>query len=375
MTRALEKLRTRLLKHGVTLTTTVIASAVASNAIQAAPVGLATTISAAGIAGATATTALIMTTLQKLAVTAALTVSVGVGIYEAKEATKARSEVQALQQQQAPLIEQAGQIKAEREKLASRLSSLADEMEKRKGNLTELLKLRGEVTLLGNQLREADKLGQQFAQITNGPTVVKLDPVGNIILELNPITNEFARSVGYGLASSHREYVFKKLNLLKQRIQLSESQEQSAQDLLNQYVENLYKPRTASSPGELAAAMNPSRQLEAKIKQLLSPEQKIAYEDMAQGLNLAAARYQASIELLDMQKIIPLSIAQQQRAFEVLVPLHKTDFPELFNPVHNKPLAYEDELSALKDILNEDELKIYGDYRQSLMFTNQFKRP
>lgn len=156
VTRALEKLRTRLLKHGVTLTTTVIASAVASNAIQAAPAGLAATISAAGIAGATATTVLIMTTLQKLAVTAALTVSVGVGIYEAKEAAKARTEVQALKQQQAPLAEQVQQLQAERNKATNQIDWLKEELANAEKKNLELLKLRGEVTLLRNAEQQSD---------------------------------------------------------------------------------------------------------------------------------------------------------------------------------------------------------------------------
>ncbi len=46
VTRALEKLRARFVKRGVTLTATVIAGVVAANSVQAAPVGLAVTITA-----------------------------------------------------------------------------------------------------------------------------------------------------------------------------------------------------------------------------------------------------------------------------------------------------------------------------------------
>jgi RNA polymerase sigma factor (sigma-70 family) len=56
--RALEKLRARLVKRGVTLTATVIAGAVAANSVQAAPVALVQTISAVAVAkGAAAGTA------------------------------------------------------------------------------------------------------------------------------------------------------------------------------------------------------------------------------------------------------------------------------------------------------------------------------
>jgi len=91
--RALEKLRKFFAKRGVTLGTAAIAGALAAQAETAAPVGLAAAISAAGIklAASTVTTAIMMTILQKLAVTSALTLSVGWGIYQANEAAQARA--------------------------------------------------------------------------------------------------------------------------------------------------------------------------------------------------------------------------------------------------------------------------------------------
>ena len=166
VTRALEKLRTRLLKHGLTLTTTVIASTVASHAIQAAPVGLAATISAAGIAGATATTVLIMTTLQKLAVTAALTVSVGLGIYEAKEAAKARTEVQTLQQQQAPLAGQVQQLQEELSKATNLIAGLNVDLLKNNKNKLELLKLRGQVKTQESQEHELARFREENQKLS-----------------------------------------------------------------------------------------------------------------------------------------------------------------------------------------------------------------
>jgi len=61
--RALEKLRAIFVKRGVTLTATVIAGAVAANSVQAAPVGLAMTVTAAAAKGAAVSTSI--TTLVK----------------------------------------------------------------------------------------------------------------------------------------------------------------------------------------------------------------------------------------------------------------------------------------------------------------------
>ena len=61
--RALEKLRALFVKRGVTLTATVIAGAVASNSVQAAPVGLAVKVSVVAAKGAAVSTSI--TTLVK----------------------------------------------------------------------------------------------------------------------------------------------------------------------------------------------------------------------------------------------------------------------------------------------------------------------
>ena len=63
VTRALDKLRARFVKRGVTLTATVLAGAVAANAVQAAPVAMAIKISVVAAKGAAVTTSI--TTLVK----------------------------------------------------------------------------------------------------------------------------------------------------------------------------------------------------------------------------------------------------------------------------------------------------------------------
>lgn len=166
--RGLEKLRKLFGKRGVTLTATVIAGAVTANAIKAAPVGLAVKISAAAITGTATTAALIMTTIQKIAVTAALTVSVGVGIYQAKEAAKAHAEAQALQQQQAPLAEQIQQLQSERDAVTNRLAWMTEEMAKNEKNNLELLQLRGEIGILKGRLADSERNSRTWqSDVTN----------------------------------------------------------------------------------------------------------------------------------------------------------------------------------------------------------------
>src|SRR5262249_24171709 len=67
--RALEKLRSIFAKRGVKLSAAVIAGSVSANSVQAAPIGLATTISAVagkGLATSASTTALVNGTLKTM---------------------------------------------------------------------------------------------------------------------------------------------------------------------------------------------------------------------------------------------------------------------------------------------------------------------
>lgn len=151
VTRALEKLRGIFAKRGVTLTGAAIACAVSANAVQTVPVGLAAKISAAAlVAGATltATTTVVMTALHKTIIGATLAAAVATGIYEARQASNARTEVRALKEQQATVVEQIQQLQRERDNAVSQLAAQHEDNERLKRNTAELLKLRGEVTQL-----------------------------------------------------------------------------------------------------------------------------------------------------------------------------------------------------------------------------------
>ena len=90
----------------------------------------------------TATKAIVMTTLQKAIIGATLAAAVGTGIYatyEARQASTRRAEVQTLQQQQRPLVEQIQHLQRERDDATNRLASLTDENAALKRNPTEVL--------------------------------------------------------------------------------------------------------------------------------------------------------------------------------------------------------------------------------------------
>ena len=165
VSRAVERLREFFSKRNVTVGASGLAVLISANAVQAAPIGLAATISAAAVLAGTvihtatviaATKTIAMTTLQKTLITAGLAVLAGAGIFEARQAATMRSQVQTLQQQQAPLALQMRELQHERDGTKLQLAALQAENEQLKSNqnTAELLKLRGETTRLRNNAND-----------------------------------------------------------------------------------------------------------------------------------------------------------------------------------------------------------------------------
>jgi RNA polymerase sigma factor (sigma-70 family) len=112
VSRAVERLRELFAKRGVTAGAGGLVVAISANAVEAAPAGLAMTIStAAALAGTAAQTStviaatktLAMTTLQKIVLVTAFATAVGLGTYEAHRASVLGARIKALQQQTKPL--------------------------------------------------------------------------------------------------------------------------------------------------------------------------------------------------------------------------------------------------------------------------------
>ncbi len=168
VTRAVERLREFFTKRGVTVGAGGLAVVISANAVQAAPAGLAVTIStAAALAGtaitttaatATATKAIAMTALQKTLITTIIVAAVGTGIYQARQASSLRSQVQSFQQQQMPIMDQIQKLQRDRDDAINKLASLRTENEQANRNAAELLKLRAEMTRLRDASQELAKL-------------------------------------------------------------------------------------------------------------------------------------------------------------------------------------------------------------------------
>lgn len=166
LSRAVERMREFFTKRGVTVGASGLVVAIAANAVQAAPLGLAAavatgaTLATCTVAASATTTAIktiAMTTLQKTLIAATLVAVTGTGIYEALQISTLRSQVQTLQQLQAPLAEQIERLIRERDDAVSQLATLRNGT-LLNGNTAELVKLRGEVSRLRADSQELAKL-------------------------------------------------------------------------------------------------------------------------------------------------------------------------------------------------------------------------
>ncbi|HEY3761206.1 MAG TPA: sigma-70 family RNA polymerase sigma factor [Verrucomicrobiae bacterium] len=162
--RAVERLREFFSKRNVTAGTSALAVLITVNAVQSAPVGLATTISAAvaltgtavSITAITTTKVITMTTLQKAVIGVVLATAIGAGTFEAHQAAQLREQNAMIQQQQAPLAAQIQQLQSQLSDATNQIAGLMEQNGRLESdsNEGELLKLRGQVTQLHEEAND-----------------------------------------------------------------------------------------------------------------------------------------------------------------------------------------------------------------------------
>jgi RNA polymerase sigma factor (sigma-70 family) len=308
VSRAVERLREFFSKRGVTVGAGGLAVVISANAVQAAPAGLAATISTAAIlagttiaatATATATKAIAMTTLQKTLITTTLAVVAGAGIYETRQASTLRDQVQTLRQQEAPLTEQIAQLQRERDDATNRLAMLACGMAETKSNATELLKLRGQVTRLEQNSQELARLK------TNGAYAA---------------ANKYPGPRWKGFLEQE---ALDTLARLKYIASLTPDQEQAIRDLLlkqavlhDQAVQEEFEgTQTQDAKDQFSQSYS---NLNAQMEALLSSNQQTALETTRQRGRESFARVNADSEMYMLQNSVGISQEQEDQIFPIL---------------------------------------------------------
>jgi RNA polymerase sigma factor (sigma-70 family) len=162
--RAMERLREFFLKKGVSVSEGGLALAISTNSAEAVPLALATKVAEAALSVATtakggaaiaAMKSLGMTTTQKILVASAVCVGIGTALYQARPRSALAPQIVAGSNNAPETVQR--KTDRERDKMAERAALLEAENERLKGNSSELLKLRDEVTRLRAQSRDGSK--------------------------------------------------------------------------------------------------------------------------------------------------------------------------------------------------------------------------
>jgi RNA polymerase sigma factor (sigma-70 family) len=152
--RALDKLRERLSRRGLSTTAAALSLAIAANGVHAAPAGLMPAISAAaamtGTAATAATTTAItktiaMTTLQKALITTAAVAAVGTGVYEAHKTSTWEARTKTLEAQQTTNANQLEELQRQRDEAVTAQAALEQENQRLAQAAAEVPRLRGDL--------------------------------------------------------------------------------------------------------------------------------------------------------------------------------------------------------------------------------------
>jgi RNA polymerase sigma factor (sigma-70 family) len=169
--RALEKLRIFLLKRGIT-TAGALATMLSANAVEVAPSGLAATLTKASLIGSAAGTGttvtllklITMTKLQASLITAVIVAGVATPLV-IQHQTKLLEENAALRRG----LDELPALRSENDRLSNLLAQANNSASPSKEQLTELLKLRGEVGSLRRQTNELATLKVENQDLKAAP--------------------------------------------------------------------------------------------------------------------------------------------------------------------------------------------------------------
>ena len=307
VTRALDRLREKLARRGITVGAAGFAALLSVHAVQAAPVGLAATITAAAVLSGTTvatttlitTKAIIMTTLQKSLLAVGLAAALGTGIYQATQSARLRQQVQTLQQNQTALTSQLDQVQAERDRLASQAAQAKDAQIIAQAQLATLAR-------------------QKQTPAPAAAAAIAPAPAGN------PFANMMTNLLGSGMLQAQaKKEVNSRMAHMKEMLHLSDDQTRSISDILLRQATDNSQPAMDFLSGKTTAdqlAKDTASQTdpEAEIKALLTPDQLAAYPGYQQAEKTVATDNAARQEASQIAGEYDLTTDQQEQIHTAL---------------------------------------------------------
>jgi RNA polymerase sigma factor (sigma-70 family) len=297
VSRAVERLREFLSKRKVAVGAGALAALVSANAIQAAPAGLSATVAtgafltSAAVSSSTAiaiTKTIAMTATQKIIIAAVVAGAIAAGVYQARQVSNLRDQVQALkqqQEQQAALTNQVQDLRRERDRAKNELAALSAENAALKKNPNEVLKLRGEV----------GKLRQENADIGSSSALSKITASP----EMKKLVRDQQKA---GMTMIYGDFA--------KRAKLTPEQTEKLNDLLADHImENvghvtdiLHDKTAPEQMNQIFAAQEAA--LQEKVQALLGPDGLAQYQDYTRNLlgNLTSEQFKGQLAGTDAAK-------------------------------------------------------------------------
>ena len=302
--RALDRLRGKLARRGITTTAAALGAMVSAQGVQAAPAGFAATLSAAAIAGSalpasaviSLTNTFTMTTLQKTIVATVLSAAVGTGIYAFHQNSQLKAHIQSLEQQQAPLTERIQQLEQEGGHASNHLAALSEENARLKSGRTEaeMLKLRGQVGALRQRAAASEATA---AQPTGGLAKMMTDPAMKEYMQ---------KAMADKMRSLYADFI--------QELKLTPEQTDQFIHLLTDAGTKSLTQLTAGAPGSSPAAEGSSRDVGEKLRALLGDAGCARFKEFSDEMPARATLSALNNQLGDN----PLSEEQRAHLIQVV---------------------------------------------------------
>ena len=359
VSRAVERLREFFAKRGVSVGASGLAALIAANAVEAAPVGLAVTVSAAAALAGTAvqvsaaiaaTKTIAMTTLQKTLFGVTLAAAVGTGIYQARQNSRLGEEVQTLHQTLTPLREELAQLRTENERLSNRVTQDRPPASLTTDQFNELLKLRGKAQL---NSREIAELKAALAQGTKIPEFVTRS------------VNEFLDSAADQERRAQTNGALGRINRMSVKLGLGPEQRQPVHDIILANAEPRAEMAMARVTGSFSLEEIKTRldkiqaDEDSALAGVLAPDQMTAYQQMRTDEETAGAQSWVSYEKSIMKRELKLSDEQAEQMSSIFANLKPGFGGPGITEYSNAREQLEIRLRAFESVLTPDQLQTY----------------
>jgi RNA polymerase sigma factor (sigma-70 family) len=358
VSRGVDRLRAFFTRRGITIGASGLTVVISANAVQAAPAGLASGITTAALADTpaivtaiTATKTIAMTTLQKSLLGAVLAAAIGTGIYQARQNSRLRAEVETLQTAQTPLTQQVAQLQAENARLSDQLHQTRESAKPPEALLGEVLKLRGITSL---NAREIAGLKAALTSQTNA-----------IPQSVTAIMNKWIASATDQEKGAQTNVALGRLERMSAKLGLAPEQTEQIRSLLLANAAPRAELEVARVSGSLSLDEINNRKDQIKqaeegaLAAVLTPTQVKDYEQFKLDEANASASAYIRFEISSLKGPLGLTAEQAQQMSDVFTTLKPGEGGPGITEYSNSREQLEARLLAFEPILNPQQLQQY----------------